>query len=109
MSLTVRIASDFDRDVALQIQWHLRHANAQVAGDYADAVDATLEFPGRFPELGPHCRFSHPELRELRQFRVGGFFDRHQIFYRSIRPGGIVRDCRRTGVTKIMRVLPFSP
>jgi len=83
MSLTVRIASDFDRDVALQIQWHLRHANAQVAGDYADAVDATLEFLGRFPELGPHCRFSHPELRDLRQFRVGGSFDRHQIFYHA--------------------------
>ncbi len=82
MSLAVRIASEFHQDVALQIQWYLLHANAQVAGDYADAVDATLEFLGRFPELGPHCRFSHPELRDLRQFRVGGSFDRHQIFYR---------------------------
>ena len=83
MSLTVRIASEFHQDVALQIQWYLLQADAQVAGDYADAVDATLEFLGRFPELGPHCRFSHPELRDLRQFRVGGSFDRHQIFYRA--------------------------
>ena len=83
MSLTVRIASEFHQDVALQIQWYLSHANAHVAGDYADAVDETLEFLGRFPELGPRCRFSHPELRDLRQFRVGGSFDRHQIFYRA--------------------------
>ena len=82
MSLTVRIASEFHQDVALQIQWYLSHANAHVAGDYADAVDATLEFLGRFPEFGPPCRFSHPELRDLQQFRVGGSFDRHQIFYR---------------------------
>jgi len=83
MSLTVRTASEFHQDVALQIQWYLLHADAQVAGDYADTVDATLEFLGRFPELGPCCRFLHPELCELRQFRVGGSFDRHQIFYRA--------------------------
>jgi len=33
MSLTVRIASEFHQDVALQIQWYLSHANANVAGD----------------------------------------------------------------------------
>ena len=82
MSLAVRIASEFHQDAARQIQWYLRHADAQVAGDYADAVDATLEFLGRFPEAGPRCRFSHPELRELRQYRVDGSFDRHQVFYR---------------------------
>ena len=43
MSLPVRIASEFHQDVARQIQWYLRHADMQVAGDYADAVDATLE------------------------------------------------------------------
>ena len=45
-------------------------------------MDATLEFPGRFPELGPRCRFQHSELCELRQYRVEGSFDRHQVFYR---------------------------
>jgi hypothetical protein len=25
-------------------------------------VDATLEFLGRYPELGPRCRFRHSEL-----------------------------------------------
>lgn len=82
MSLAVRIASEFQQDVTRQIQWYLRHADAQIAGNYADAVDRTLEFLGRFPELGPHCRFSHPELLELRQFRIEGSFDRHQLFYR---------------------------
>ena len=78
----MRIASEFHQDVTRQIQWYLRHADAQIAGSYADAVDATLEFLGRFPELGPRCRFLHSELRELRQFRVEGTFDRHQVFYR---------------------------
>ena len=81
MSLAVRITSEFHRDVTWQIRWYLRHADAQIAGSYADAVDATLEFLGRFPEVGPRCRFQHSELRELRQFRVEGSFDRHQIFY----------------------------
>lgn len=67
MSLAVRIASEFHQDVTRQIQWYLRHADALIAGNYADAVDVTLEFLGRFPELGPRCRFSHPELRELRR------------------------------------------
>ena len=82
MSLPVRIASEFHQDVARQIQWYLHHANVRIAGNYADAVDATLEFLGRFPELGPRCRFSHPELLELRQYCVEGSFDRHQVFYR---------------------------
>ena len=82
MSLAVRIGSEFHQDVARQIRWYLLHANAEIAGSYADAVDATLEFLGRFPELGPRCRFQHSELRELRQFRVEGSFDRHQVFYR---------------------------
>ena len=82
MSMEVRIASEFHQDVARQIQWYLHHANSRVAGDYADAVDATLKFLGRFPELGPRCSFSHSELRDLRQFRVEGSFDRHQVFYR---------------------------
>jgi toxin ParE1/3/4 len=82
MSLPVRIASEFHQDVARQIRWYLRHASPQIATRYSDAVDATLEFLGRFPELGPPCRFEHPELHELRQFRVDGSFDRHQVFYR---------------------------
>ena len=49
MSLTVRIASEFHQDVGRQIRWYLHHADAQVARNYADAVDATLEFLGRFP------------------------------------------------------------
>ena len=83
MSLSVRITSEFHQDVMRQIRWYLRNADAHIAGDYADAVDATLEFLGRFPELGPRCRFRHPELSEFRQFRVEGSFDRHQIFYRA--------------------------
>lgn len=82
MKLPVRVASEFNEDVARQIRWYLRHAGPQIAEHYADAVEATLEFLGRFPELGPACRFAHPELRELRQYRVEGSFDRHQIFYR---------------------------
>lgn len=82
MSLAVRTASEFHQDVTRQIRWYVQHADAQIAGNYADAVDATLEFPGRFPEVGPHCRFEHSELRELRQYRVEGSFDRHQVFYR---------------------------
>ena len=83
MSLAVRIASEFHQDVARQIRWYLHHADAQIAGNYADAVEATLEFLGRFPEAGPRCRFLHSELHELRQFRVEGSFDRHQVFYRA--------------------------
>lgn len=60
MSLTVRIASEFHQDVALQIQWYLRHANAHVAGDYADAVDATLEFLVDFQSLGRAAVFHIP-------------------------------------------------
>jgi hypothetical protein len=30
MSLAVRIASEFHRDVTRQIQWYLRHADAQI-------------------------------------------------------------------------------
>jgi toxin ParE1/3/4 len=82
MSLPVRITSEFHQDVARQIRWYLRHAGPQIAVRYSDAVDATLEFLGRFPQLGPLCRYEHPELRELRRFRVEGSFDRHQVFYR---------------------------
>jgi toxin ParE1/3/4 len=82
MSVSVRITSEFRQDVTRQIRWYQRLAGPQIALRYSDAVDATLELLGRFPQLGPVCRFEHPELRELRQYRVEGSFDRHQVFYR---------------------------
>lgn len=61
--------------------------NCQVADQVLDAAFTTLDMLARTPLMGRSRSFSHPELGELRSFRVE-HFSNYLIFYRP-RKGGI--------------------
>ena len=82
MKLSLHRANDFNRDFDLQYRWYLEHANESVAERYLNAVKATLDLLATQPDLGRRRKFRHPELRDIRSFRVVSPFGVHLIFYR---------------------------
>ncbi len=82
MSLRVVYTDDFPDDVAAQARWYARQRDESLALDYAEAVEATLEFLAQHPELGTPCNYTEPQLAGLRFYLVKKPFDRHLIYYR---------------------------
>lgn len=83
MSLALHKASAFEADVVRQFEWYQEMAGEAVSWRFFEAVDTTLLGLARQPGLGKARRFSHPELRGLRSFRVQPPFQAHLIFYRQ--------------------------
>jgi len=82
MSLRVVYTDDFPLDVAGQARWYARQRDLALALDYADAVEATLEFLAQNPRIGTPCNYPEPELAELRFYPVEKPFHRHLLYYR---------------------------
>jgi len=79
--MSVRKSDDFVTDVERQFEWYADHAAADVAESYLASVEATCQFLGQHPHLGPVAGFSHPRLRDWRFFVVRRPFKRHVVFY----------------------------
>jgi toxin ParE1/3/4 len=72
-------------DLAAIIQY-LGERSVQAAIRFASAVPATLEDVVRFPGAGSLRRLDHPQLQNVRTWRIRGF-KRYLIFYRPIELG----------------------
>ena len=79
--MNVRKSDVFIADVEKQFEWYLANAGEEVAERYLNAVEATCHLLGRYPQLGPAIRFSHPRLQGWRFFVVFRPFKKHVIFY----------------------------
>ncbi len=88
MSRPVERKPEFKADLGRQFSWYFTEANEEVAWRFVEAVDHTLRELSRQPFLGRLRRFRHPQLRDLRSFRVAPPFNRLLIFYRAY--GGTV-------------------
>ncbi len=82
MSLSLKKADSFISDFEEQFEWYARKAEWEVAWRYLKALNKTLEQLALYPQLGRVRRFSHPELKGIRSFRVQPPFNKHLIFYR---------------------------
>ena len=82
MSLRVVYTDDFPFDVAKQSLWYVRQRDEVLSLDYARAVEATLRFLAKHPRVGTLCRYSEPQLADLRFYLVEKPFQRHLIYYR---------------------------
>jgi hypothetical protein len=86
--MTVERSECFDTDVERQFRWYLLETGLDpvealaLAGRFADAVDASLEFLGRNPEIGRRRFATYRELAGTRSWRVRRPFHRFLIFYR---------------------------
>jgi len=83
MSLRVVFTDDFPADVATQARWYARQRDEDLALDYAQAVEATLELLAEHPQLGSPCHYPEPQLAGLRFYPVTKPFHRHLIYYRT--------------------------
>ena len=82
MSLVTRKSALFLADFDAQFRWYENEAGWEVACRYLLAVDQTLEKLAERPDLGCVRHFEHPDLQDLRSFRVEPPFHRRLIFYR---------------------------
>jgi plasmid stabilization system protein ParE len=82
MKLALHRSDDFNRDFDLQYRWYLEQAGEAVAERYLEAVLATLRLLAAQPELGRRRNFRHPDLQDIRSFRLASPFGVHLIFHR---------------------------
>jgi len=86
--MTVQRSERFDTDVERQFRWYLLETDLDpvealaLASRFAEAVDETLEFLGRNPEIGRRRLRTYVEIAGTRSWRVGKPFQRFVIFYR---------------------------
>jgi toxin ParE1/3/4 len=59
------------------------HVSIEVAERYLDAVEETLTFICKFPEIGTLCEFGHSRLRGIRRWPVRGF-ENDLLFYQIV-------------------------
>ena len=82
MNITVQKSDLFTADVAQQFSWYHNNASDVVAWRFFAAVDLTLSQLAMEPNLGRVRRFRHPQLQNLRSFRVEPPLQKIQVFYR---------------------------
>ena len=82
MSLILRQSDYFWADLAKRVDWYRERAGSEIAGQFVDAVEATLADLAQTPGLGRERFWDWPELAGLHSWRVTKPFHRHLIFYR---------------------------
>jgi len=82
VSLQLYQSDGFWADLAKRLDWYRERAGSDVAEDFVNAVQATLDSLAETPGLGRPRFTKWPELAGLRSFRVNRPFHRHLIFYR---------------------------
>ncbi len=82
MSLALRQSDYFLADLRKQVDWYRDHASAEVAEQYVNAVEATLQKLAVTPGLGRPRFTNWPELAGIHSWRVQRPYHRHLIFYR---------------------------
>ena len=79
--MKVHKSSEFIADVEQQFEWYAVNAGWEIAERYLAAVQATCQFLGQYPNVGPRVGFNHPSLQYLRFFVVFRPFKKHVLFY----------------------------
>jgi toxin ParE1/3/4 len=87
VTIAVQKSDLFTADVAQQFSWYHNNASDVVAWRFFAAVDLTVSQLAREPNLGRVRHFRHPQLQNLRSFRVEPPFQKIQIFYRITTDG----------------------
>jgi len=82
MSLSVQRSPFFEEDFCACYEWYLERAGQEIADQFLDCVEQTLEDLSQHPGLGRRRRFRHPDLKGLRSFGVAPPFRVRILFYR---------------------------
>ncbi len=83
MKLPISISARAEQDLAIQYQWYVKHAGADVAERYLAAFDEAIHELAVRPDIGVRRRFESDELQGMRSSPVAGAFHKHLIFYRE--------------------------
>ena len=82
MLLSIIKADKFRADFEKYFAWYVREAGEDVAWRFQTAMEGALERISKLPGVGNPCRLCHPDLKDLRAFRVDPPFHRILVFYR---------------------------
>jgi plasmid stabilization system protein ParE len=86
VSLSLQQSDDFWADLLKHVDWYREQAAPDIAKQFIDIVEATLENLTRTPGLGRQRFVDWTELAGIRSFRVKRPFSRLLIFYRYDSP-----------------------
>lgn len=79
--MNVRKTDAFISDLERQAEWYALNASEEIARQYLDAVEASVQLLQKHPQLGPRGGFRHPRLQGWRFFVVLRPFSKHVLFY----------------------------
>jgi plasmid stabilization system protein ParE len=82
MKLSLHRADDFNSDFRHQYDWYLHEASEDIAENFLEAVQSTLQRLLTHPDLGRKLKYRNPKLSNIQLFRVDAPFHRLSIFYR---------------------------
>ena len=82
MLLSVIKADKFRTDFEKYFTWYVREAGEDIAWRFQTAMEGALGRISKLPDVGNPCRLRHPDLKDLRFFRVDPPFHRILVFYR---------------------------
>ena len=82
MKLSLEQSDDFWADLIRHVDWYREQAAPEVAEQFVEAVEGTLEDLTQTPGMGRRRFMDRPKLAEIRSFRVKRPFNRLLIFYR---------------------------
>jgi plasmid stabilization system protein ParE len=108
VSLSLQQSDDFWADLLKQVDWYRENAAPDIAEQFVDIVEATLNDLRRTPGLGRPRFAAWPELAGIRSFRVKRPFNRLLIFYRYD-SGTLFAERLIHGVRDLPRQLLQSP
>lgn len=74
MKLPISISARAEQDLAIQYQWYVKHAGADVAERYLAAFDEAIHELAVRPDIGVRPRFESEELQGDAQFTGRGRF-----------------------------------
>jgi len=82
VSRRLQQSDEFWADLLKQVDWYREYATGEIAEQFVDVIETTLDNLTRKPGLGRRRFVDWPELAGIRSFRVKRPFNRLLIFYR---------------------------
>ena len=95
------------RDLVAQWVWYAENGSVELADEFLQSVQQSLEVLAMHPELGACINSRHPKLQGIRRIAAAGKFRKVLLFYRSTE-GEIVLLRVIRGERNLARVLTES-
>ena len=72
------------RDLVAQWVWYAENGGVELADEFLQSVQQSLEILAKHPEMGVCVNSRHPKLQGIRRIAASGKFRKVLLFYRCV-------------------------